>query len=252
MRDLERKNTLARAVLGNLPVLGFFLSALALAAALLFLASLHHDAAHTDPSPFIEVEKEGDGFPVIDWEYWLSINPDVIGWITIPGTPVDYPIVQAPANNPQYYLTHDVFGKWNYMGCPYLDARCSEAGLEESPNAVVFGHNLGYGDPSMFAAIADFLDAGFAESHGEILLQTPRRKMRFEALGALCTDGGIPTKRTDFENRKDLGDWLAERLGECQVIVGRPSPEPCRILTLCTCSYNRLENERTILFAERK
>lgn len=243
---------LARAILRGLPALGFLVSALAIAAALLFLASLHRDAACTAPSPSLEVEEEGDGFPAVDWDYWLSVNPDVVGWITIPGTPVDYPIVQAPASDPQCYLSHDVFGKWNYMGCPYLDAQCREGGLEESPNAVVFGHNLGYGDPSMFASIADYLDAGFAESHREILLQTPRRKMRFEALGALCTDGSIPTKRTDFENRRDLMDWLAERLRECQVVIGSPGPDTCRILTLCTCSYNRLENERTILFAERE
>lgn len=252
MRDPKRKTTLARALLRNLPAIGFFLSALALAAVLFFLISLHRDAARIEPSPSIEVEEEGDGFPIVDWEYWLSVNPDVVGWITIPGTPVDYPIVQAPANDPQYYLTHDIYGKWNYMGCPYLDAQCSEAGLGESPNAVVFGHNLGYGDRSMFAAIADYLDAGFARDHREILLQTPHRKMRFEALGALCTDGGTPTKRTDFENRKDLEDWLARRLGECQTVISGPGPEPHRILTLCTCSYNRLENERTILFAERK
>lgn len=246
------RNSLARSILRSLPALGFFISAVAVAAALLFLASLHRDAACTNPSPIVEAEEKGDGFPAVDWDYWLSVNPDIVGWITIPGTPVDYPIVQAPASNPQYYLTHDVFGKWSYMGCPYLDAQCCENGLEESPNAVVFGHNLGYGDLSMFAAIADYLDAGFAESHKDILLQTPHRKMRFEARGALCTDGGIPTKRTDFESPKDLQDWLAERLEECQVIIDRPNPEPLRILTLCTCSYNHLENERTILFAERK
>ena len=57
-------------------------------------------ATSFDPSPSLTVEDAEDGFPAVDWEYWQDVNPDVIGWVTVPGTPIDYPIVQAHADAP--------------------------------------------------------------------------------------------------------------------------------------------------------
>ena len=88
------------------------------------LASLHQRATVLQPSPEVAQDSGEDaapthdenGFPIVDWAFWQGVNADVIGWITIPGTPVDYPIVQAPADDPDYYLKHDVYGQYNYMG----------------------------------------------------------------------------------------------------------------------------------------
>lgn len=220
-------------------------------AALALLAAMHVSAGSAEPSPDLPPAKDEDGFPAVDWDYWKDVNPDVIGWISIPDATLSLPIVQAPASDPQKYLTHDVYGNWSYMGCPYLDADCAEAGLEESPNAVIYGHNLGFGDESMFATVARYSDQRFMEEHGTILLQTPKRKMRFQALSALCTDGGTPSNRTSFEDQADLASWLAERMEESQTVCQRPPSDPRQILTLCTCSYTHLENERTILFSCR-
>ncbi len=87
----------------------------------------------------------------IDWAYWLSVNPDVIGWITVPGTGIDMPIVQAGARSPIYYLTHDVYGSWNCHGIPCLSWACAQGGLLGSGNALVFGHHLN--DGTLFSAV---------------------------------------------------------------------------------------------------
>lgn len=188
-------------------------------------------------------------FPDVDWEAWRAINPDVIGWISIPGTPVDYPIVQAPADDPTYYLKHDVYRKPNFMGCPYLDADCAEGGLFGSTNAVVFGHNLGFGDTSMFNAVASYTDASFAREHCRVLLQTPDERREFEVQAADCIGGWEAQKRTRFESEADFSQWYADRLVESDMrLTDEAVASP--IVTLCTCSYNRwADNERTVVYA---
>ena len=91
-------------------------------------------------------EAADDGFPTVDWAYWQGVNPDVIGWITVPGTTINSPIVQAPTDDPDFYLSHDVYGNYNIYGAIYLDAECAEAGLD-SRNAVILGHHSGIWKP---------------------------------------------------------------------------------------------------------
>ena len=167
----------------------------------------------------------------------------------IPGTPVDYPIVQAPADDPTYYLKHDVYRKPNYMGCPYLDADCAEGGLFGSANAVVFGHNLGFGDTSMFNAVASYTDASFAREHRRVLLQTPDERREFEVQAADCIGGWEAQKRTRFESEADFSQCYADRLVESDMrLTDEAVASP--IVTLCTCSYNRwADNERTVVYA---
>lgn len=209
---------------------------------------IHYERA-ASPLPSSMQVTDVDGFPNIDWDYWKGINPDVIGWITIPGTKVDYPIVQAHSDDPLFYLNHDVTGQWNFMGCPYLDAQCEEEGLEYCMNAVVFAHNLGCGDDSMFAAVARFLDDSFAWQHRAILVQTPDSKTIYSLLGAQCIPGNTEAKRVNFDDAASLSEWLEERLGECATRITAPERTESRILTLCTCSYNYWDDERTLAYA---
>ena len=221
-----------------------------LLAVLIFQCSTCYMAAtRTDPSPGSAFTvRDPAGFPEVDWNYWQSINPQVIGWVTIPGTAVDYPIVQAPPNDPTFYLTHDVYGDWNFAGCPYLDAECADGGLEESMNAVVFGHNLGYGDPSLFAAFARYVDASFAQAHRTVLVQTPTSKIPCVVQGAACIQGDQASKRTRFSDEEDFHSWYQNQIEKCSCRT-QDETEVKRTITFCTCSYYRWDNERTIVYA---
>lgn len=217
------------------------------------LWALHERAASVEPSPqgaSSEAPASDEyGFPAVDWDYWLAVNPDVVGWITIPGTPVNYPIVQGPADDPDFYLTHDIYRKVNYMGCIYLDAGCAETGLLSSRNAVLFGHHMGMGDTSMFNAVASYTDAAFAKSHARVLLQTPDAKRVYELQAVDCINGRSALKRTSFENGADFAQWYGERFSASRVKLAEDA-DVSQVLTLCTCSYNFWpDNERTIVYA---
>ncbi len=189
--------------------------------------------------------RDADGFPQVDWEHWQQVNPDVIGWVSIPGTALDTAIVQAHPDAPTYYLDHDIRGMPNYHGCPYLDASCIEDGLE-SRNAVIFGHNIQNGD-SMFAELAGYAQPAFAREHAVVLVQTPAWRRALRVSGAAITAGSEQTKRTAFDDEGDFRSWYRERLSECCVRLRDAGPERC--ITLVTCSYNRSSDERTLVYA---
>lgn len=224
------------------------------AAALIALSLSWREAADTPPSPDLTEEEqreimesdEGDGYPVVDWDYWQSINPDVIGWITIPGTEVDSPIVQAPADDPEYYLTHDIYQNYNPHGAIYLDADCIDGLL--SRNAVIMGHHFGYDVVAApFGIVASYSDKGFAEEHATILIQTPEWKKTYEVRFAQIVNGREPNKYTTFADDTDFRSWYdSSRDGAAMVLDVETEPES--VVSLVTCSYNIwVDNERTVL-----
>ena len=225
-------------------------TALVGAAALgLWLFSVHDRAANIDPSPISGGTGEGgedDGFPVVDWDYWLSVNPDIVAWVSVPGTEIDYPVVQASADDPTFYLDHDVYHGWNPYGCPYVDAACDGVG---GMSAVVFGHNMGGGFVAMFADFARYSDEAFARSHPTIELQTPNGAMELSVSAVDVIDGSENAKRTDFSSADEMRAWYAQRFEECDVRISNDE-NASQLFTFVTCSYTTYANERTLVYAQ--
>lgn len=215
----------------------------------LWLFGVYDRAADVDPSPISEGVGEGgedDGFPVVDWDYWLSVNPDIVAWVSVPGTDIDYPVVQASADDPTFYLDHDVYRGWNPYGCPYLDAGCAERGID-SPLALMFAHHMN--DGTMFSAFASYSDRGFAETHDEVLLQTPEEKIRLRVIAADVVDSNAEHKRLEFAGDEELDSWLEELLAEADVVFD-DDVQTDSVKAFCTCSYGRWNgHERTIVYA---
>ncbi len=193
-----------------------------------------------------EPEGEHEGlFPDVDWDYWLSVNPALVGWVTVPGTAIDYAVVQAPENDPTYYLDHDIYRNWNPSGCPYVDAGCDGFG---SPAVYIFGHNMGYTD-TMFSDFARFSDAGYASDHSLILLQTPERRIVLVASAADIVDGYEKSKRTEYADLQTLHTWYAERFEAADMRIAN-DPDMAQLFTFVTCSYNYFASERTLVYSQ--
>ena len=78
-------------------------------------------------------------------------NADMVGWIQIEGTSIDYPVMQTPAD-PNYYLKHDFEKHYTDYGCPFMQADCDA--LAPSDNLIIYGHNMK--DGSLFADLAKY------------------------------------------------------------------------------------------------
>ena len=215
----------------------------------IWLFGVHSRAVDIDPSPVsntpLECEAD-DGFPVVDWEYWLTVNPDIVAWVSVPGTDIDYPVVQASAADPTFYLDHDVYRGWNPYGCPYVDAACDGVG---GMSAVVFGHNMGGGFVAMFADFARYSDEAFARSHPTIELQTPNGAMELSVSAVDVIDGSENAKRTDFSSADEMRAWYAQRFEECDVRISNDE-NASQLFTFVTCSYTTYANERTLVYAQ--
>lgn len=235
--------------------LGFGVACVAFACALGLMGTIQHMSSqgNLEPSPSLNQADESqiyddEGYPHVDWEYWHDINADIIAWITIPETGIDTAIVQARAHDPQRYLWTDIYGNWNPWGAIYLSAECADEGLN-SRNAVIYGHNMGYGDSSMFADVANYSDPTFASKHTHVLIQTPEWKRKESVQFAEIVEGSETTKRTDFVSDEDFAMWYTERYKLAPIKLSEEN-DTTRITTLITCSYNYWSNERTVVYSK--
>ena len=189
-----------------------------------------------------------DEFPEVDWAYWLSVNPDVAGWLTVPGTSIDHPIVQAREGEGGFYLSHGLDKSPDPMGCAFLDSDCT-SGLD-SPNCVVYGHNWNGG--RMFADFARFDELPYAADHDTVLLQTPKWKRKLHVRCVEVAAGSDDTNVTSFDDASGLKSWFQARYGSSCVKLG-PAPAgddaPSRVYTFCTCVDDESLDQRVLVYA---
>lgn len=114
-----------------------------------------------------EYVEDNDGFHIIAWDELLERNPDVIGWIQIPNTNIDYPVLQGDTNDT--YLRHDIDGNYLVAGSIFVDANHS-APLEE-PNTIIYGHNMR--NSSMFSDLKEYINPEFVKDHPYVYIYLP-------------------------------------------------------------------------------
>lgn len=172
-------------------------------------------------------------------------NPDTVAWLTVPGTNIDGPVVQAADN--EYYLRRDALAQPAFTGCYYADYECDFAQL--STNTIIYGHTFTEDgeDPDVgFGQLRFFEDPDFAKEHPVIILSVAQQKMEFEVIsvGYANTDQEqvcILAQPTSSEF-KDLLHFTAMRniLGPLPILS-----EADKLLTLSTCTEQK--NKRLLI-----
>lgn len=108
-------------------------------------------------------------------------NDECIGWLCIPNTTVNYPVMYTP-NASQKYLRRNFYGEYSQSGVPFLDYRCSP----DSGDLLIYGHNMKNG--TMFSDLKKYLDADFLSSHQNIELQIANSLYRYTVTEIKVTD----------------------------------------------------------------
>lgn len=115
----------------------------------------------------------------LDWEALQEENADIHAWIYVPGTNIDYPVLQHPEDD-NYYLDHNLDGSSGYPGCIFIQ-RYNNLDFTD-PNTVLYGHNMKNG--SMFQNLHNFEDGVFFDEHRYAFVYTPENTFAYEIFAA--------------------------------------------------------------------
>lgn len=195
--------------------------------------------ALTEPQ---ETEPETEAYiSPIDFEALSEVNPDVIGWIRIPDTNVDYPIVQTDDNDK--YLHTSFEGEESIAGTVYLDFESDSDMM--GFNNILYGHNMKNG--SMFKDIVKYKDQSYFDEHKYFEIYTPERTIRLKAISCYYAKAEPIVRKTRFKTRESYEAFIKEMIKPC-AWYEMPEFPIDSLYTLVTCSYE-VNDARTILYA---
>lgn len=157
--------------------------------------------------------------------------PAAVGWITVPGTDVDYPFVQGPDN--QYYLRRGLDGAYLYAGVPFLDSRCA-ADFSDG-NTILYGHNLRNG--SMFGSLDRFKSQSFLEQYRYFYIFLEDRSIQVEILACLVV---VPDADSYLYQISPPDSFLSSCIADARAAISDVFPtEAPHYVTLSTCDYEQ-------------
>ena len=236
-------------------------SVLTLASGLLIARDLHQysesTASYEDLAAFVELpeqteapEETGSGggtaradeilteetvvLPTVDFDALKETNEDIIGWVTIPDTVVNYPVTQTDNNS--YYLNHLYDGTYNKTGCLFADYE-NQADFSDR-NTIIYGHNMR--DGSMFATLNEYDKQEFFNAHKELYLVTPEGGYvveLFAAFSAKPSESGADTSpwRLSWKDDGAYTTWLNVMQDRSVVESDVTVTSSDKVLTLSTC-----------------
>lgn len=177
------------------------------------------------------MEEEDDTvWPQVDFDHLQQINPDIVGWIYIEGTKINYPIVQAENND--YYLNRLFDGTRNSAGSIFMDFRCSSDFSDR--HSILYGHNMK--DKSMFAALINYKDPSFFRDHPVALLLTPTCNYKIQIFSGYVADSWDISWQLDLDP-ESFENWLTQIAEKSRFTPTSLPTEEDSVLTLSTCSY---------------
>ena len=168
--------------------------------------------------------------PVIDFDSLHTINPDIVGWIYVPDTRINYPIVKR-LNDNDYYLSHLFDGTVNKSGSIFLDTRC----CLDDQHILIHGHNMGNG--SMFRDLELFKNKEFFLAHPYYLIFTPDVTYVVEIFAGSVNRIDSSIWKINFQNMTDYNNWLTTCSERAAVDRPLQISSPTQVISLSTCSY---------------
>lgn len=179
------------------------------------------EAAPKDATPEDPLDR------VIDWDYLKSVNPDIIAWLYIPGTSIDYPVCNSEGD---YYLRRNIYRQYSTLGTLFTNETM------EAPHIVIFGHNMN--SDRMFGRLQE---SGFQTAY----IYTPDGAGRYKKISDLICSKKDSIFQRGFSFGKQYKEWLEKQ----RIEVG----EKEQVVSLAVCADgNRAKRYVVNLLCEEK
>ena len=167
----------------------------------------------------------------LDLEALRKVNPDVVGWIRIPDTEVDYPLMQGSDND--YYLNRTWDEQPNSIGSIFLE-HLTSPDLTDF-NTIIYGHNMSTG--AMFGSLRHYDTLSYWEEHPYVYIRSDQGVYRYEIFSAYVADVESNTFGLAFPSENSMTKFLENALQDSVIDTGIQPEITDRILTLSTCSF---------------
>ena len=178
----------------------------------------------------VEDDPELEELRKMDLAALREVNPDVVGWIRVPGTKIDYPVVQGEDND--YYLKHTWQGNANTVGSIFMDFNANPDLTDF--NTLIYGHNMRSG--SMFASLRNYSQQSYFDAHPYVYLLVDNGAFRFEVFSAYKAELDASAYGQSFRQRETREIFLQDAAEKSAIETGITPGIRDRILTLSTCS----------------
>lgn len=190
-----------------------------------------------------------DGVPVQEKFVKLyQTNKDFVGWLEIPGTNIDYPVMQTK-DDEEYYLHRDFDKEYSDSGTLFASAKSKLK--KPSDNVLIYGHNMKAG--TMFSAILDYDTEDFYNKHHTIYFDTLEDNGKYEVIAAFRTeinDDAASFKYYDFyeaETPEEFQEYVDKAKSLTPYKIEKTAEYGEKLLTLSTCSYHANEGRYVVV-----
>ncbi|MCM0647301.1 class B sortase [Clostridium swellfunianum] len=173
-------------------------------------------------------------------------NKDIVAWIYIPLTNIDYPIVKGSDN--EFYLNHDALKKYSDAGAIFLDYnnKLGKDAKTSDKNLTIYGHHMKNG--TMFKDLSKFRSKDFLSDNKFIYLDTKYRKETWEIFSVYITPADFNYRQPNFTSTKEYTNFLKSIKSKSIYSTNVQVSANDSILTLSTCSYE-FEDARLVVQA---
>lgn len=195
--------------------------------------------AHTEPQMLPEIQP------------FFDINPDVIGFISIPDTKIHYPVLQRKTDR-NFYIDKDIYGNYDRRGSIYAREACDV--FRPSDNVTLYGHHMATGE--MFADVMRYSwSRDFFDSHPYVYFDTLYERHVYQVLCVFKTSGtygvGFPYHLyDDFTNQDEFNEFVNGVRKLAIYDSGIDVEYGDKFICLSTCEYT-IDNGRMVLVAVR-
>ncbi len=185
----------------------------------------------------------------VSYQRLFDMNEDMVGWLNVPGTDIDYPVMQTMEDE-EYYLYRNFFGEDDRNGTLILDTD-SDIG-KTSNNLIIHGHNMRSG--AMFGRLTDFENEEYAKSHNKILFTTKQEVREYEIVAVFRSrvynvNDKVFKYYTFFEaqTQEAFDDFYSNIKALSAFDTGVTAEFGDEFITLSTCVYHAPEGRLVVV-----
>lgn len=176
-----------------------------------------------------------DGIPQIDFDALKKECDDIVGWIYVPGTRINYMVAQGETNNT--YLRHLPNGEYSENGTIFMDMDGTAPGMVDQ-QTTLYGHHMN--DGAMFEPIDASMDQKVFDTFKKVYYITPEMTYVLKPMFTMqVQDDYVDARRTNFDSEKAFTQYLQASLAQAKASAKDAAAEvekADKVLTLVTCA----------------